>query len=876
MLSSRIVSSNSPTDQAAYTAGLTVSHARHYGEGAIIPLGISVPLPQGISRSIDQWVLRDIHGNELLFQPSILQRWHDGSIRWCRLEWLHTPLVGFVHEHLTVEIHPLGDSTRNANSPESTSTHSLSTKSSLAFRVRLVDEDDCVWISESATWNVLEAGPVFQKLHQVVQLRSDSGRNSPIEITCSNKFYPAIDSAVYRLRVRNPRSAEHPGGTWDLGNGGSFLIKDLSIEYSVPPSAKPSESWVQIAPDREIQTSRGAIEIFQASSGGDHWDSRNHIDRFGKIPMPFRGYECRIDETRLRGDRAIPRLGVGNQEHQLVFCMRDYWENFPKSVRQSDHRLSLGLFPEQSGTYHELQGGEQKTHQWAVCCDPRQGREALAWYHTPSFVTLNPETYARAQGVRYLTPRAEDPNQDYLALVDGAIEGEDTFLTKRETIDEYGWRNFGDLYGDHEAVFGDPGRPLISHYNNQYDCVGGFAIQFLRSGRKDWWDQMIAMADHAWDIDTYHTERDKNLYNGGLFWHTYHYADADSATHRSYPSSLSSAGKMPGGKDLAELGRTGKRLAKVYAIGGGPSASNNYPTGWMYAYWLSGETDYREAAILAAHYVQRIEDGTKTVFRWLSGSDTGLSIESGPGYHGPGRASGNSLHALLTGYELTDDASYLDSAEQLIQRVVHPDENIQRLDLTNAELRWFYTMFLQALMRYIDIKAERGMNDYCYAYAWASLVHYARWILANESPTLDNPERLQYPTETWAAQDMRKWHILQYAAWLDPGTAEQKARFQAKADFFFDYVCRTLSSMPSHRLCRPTVLMMQFGWQRAWFQSSRDRAKHPRPVWDQGFPGRKRFVPQRTLAIQRAKMLAVASAVVAVGLLVIVAAAFLR
>jgi hypothetical protein len=47
-------------------------------------------------------------------------------------------------------------------------------------------------------------------------------------------------------------------------------------------------------------------------------------------------------------------------------------------------------------------------------------------------------------------------------------------------------------------------------------------------------------------------------------------------------------------------------------------------------------------------------------------------------------------------------------------------------------------------------------------------------------------------------------------------------------------------------------------------------------VWDQGFPDRKRFVPQRTLAIQRAKMLAVASAVVAIGLLVIVAAAFLR
>ncbi|MFN9913543.1 MAG: hypothetical protein ACK53L_13210, partial [Pirellulaceae bacterium] len=111
------------------------------------------------------------------------------------------------------------------------------------------------------------------------------------------------------------------------------------------------------------------------------------------------------------------------------------------------------------------------------------------------------------------------------------------------------------------------------------------------------------------------------------------------------------------------------------------------------------------------------------------------------------------------------------------------------------------------------------MKDELYAYAWASLVHYARWMLEHEAPTLDHRERLQYPTETWAAQDMRKWHILQYVAWLNPGDSPEQHRFQLKADFFFDYVCRTLSSMPSHRLCRPLVLMMHFGWQRHWFQT---------------------------------------------------------
>lgn len=859
-------------DQVVYSVSLAILHPRPCSKGAMIPLGVSIPLPRGIADSVDQLQLRDNDGKGIPIQVKELQRWHDGSIRWCRVDWIHTPSGGVQRESMTIEIRPKVD--QRPNLKATAATHS--TGAGPAFQIRLVGADDCVWISEAAVWNVIEEGPVFQKLRQDIPFRSDSNRKCPIAISCTVSFYGAIDSAIYRLRVRNPRAASHPGGTWDLGNAGSFLIKDLSIEYMIPALSASPRYWVQLAPDQELRTASHAIDLFQASSGGTHWNSRNHIDRSGFVPMPFRGYKCRIDDVRECGDRATPRCGIENQEHQLVLCMRDYWENFPKCVSATDHRLRLGLFPQESGYPHELQGGEQKTYQWAVSHAQRRGLGALEWYQAPSFVALSPDSYACAQAVRCLTTMAEDPNRDYLDLVDSAIEGQDTFLQKREVIDQYGWRNFGDLYGDHEAVFGDSARPLISHYNNQYDCVGGFAVQFLRSARKEWWDQMIAMADHAWDIDTYHTDRDKNLYNGGLFWHTYHYADADTATHRSYPRSLSHAGKMPGGKELTELGRTGKRLAKVYAIGGGPSASNNYSTGWMYAYWLSGETDYREAAILAADYVQRIEDGTKTIFRWLSRADTGLSIESGPGYHGPGRASGNSLHALLTGYELTGNAGYLASAEQLIQRVVHPDENIERLDLTNAELRWFYTMFLQALMRYLDIKAERGMNDYCYAYAWSSLTHYARWMLMHEEPTLQHPERLQYPTETWAAQDMRKWHILQYVAWLDPGTADERNRLQAKADFFFDYVCRTLKSMPSHRLCRPTVLMLHFGWQRSWLQASSGRVPHPRPVWDQSFLSRERFIPQRTHAIRRAKIVAAISVFIAVGVMVTLAAIMFR
>jgi len=47
------------------------------------------------------------------------------------------------------------------------------------------------------------------------------------------------------------------------------------------------------------------------------------------------------------------------------------------------------------------------------------------------------------------------------------IEGEHTFERKREVIDEYGWRHFGDIYADHEAVRHTKPSPLVSHFNNQ-------------------------------------------------------------------------------------------------------------------------------------------------------------------------------------------------------------------------------------------------------------------------------------------------------------------------------------------------------------------------------------------------------------------------
>src|SRR5205085_12422352 len=119
--------------------------------------------------------------------------------------------------------------------------------------------------------------------------------------------------------------------------------------------------------------------------------------------------------------------------------------------------------------------------------------------------------------------------------------------SQREVIDEFGWRHFGEVYADHEAAYYQGTAPVISHYNNQYDVIYGTLLQYLQTGEPSWAELFDPLARHVMDIDIYHTTEDRAAYNGGLFWHTDHYKDAATSTHRSYSRANAVPGRPYGG-----------------------------------------------------------------------------------------------------------------------------------------------------------------------------------------------------------------------------------------------------------------------------------------------------------------------------------------
>src|SRR5262249_32798734 len=141
-------------------------------------------------------------------------------------------------------------------------------------------------------------------------------------------------------------------------------------------------------------------------------------------------------------------------------------------------------------------------------------------------------------------------------------------------------------------------------------------------------------------------------------------------------------------------------------------------------------------------------------------------------------------------------------------------------------------------------------------YGRASLLAYARWMAAHESPYLDHPEQLEYPTETWAAQELWKSEVFLFAA--KHAADDERARFMERSRFFFDYAVRTLTEMPTRTLARPMMLLLSHGHMAGYFAQRADVLPAPATPGHEVFGAPARFVPQKEQARNRAVALAAA------------------
>ncbi len=597
-----------------------------------------------------------------------------------------------------------------------------------------------------------------------------------------------IDSNLVKCKftIHNPKSAIHQSGHWDLGDPNSFFFSTLELGLKIPQNSEIY--WKSEKIDSWSTLTNSPFSIYQESSGGLNWNSPNHKDHTGNIPLNINGYECRDKNSLVKsGKRATPKFRANTQAGQVDISIDKFWQNFPKSLSFENNGINIGLFPAQFKNGHELQPGEKKTHTFYLSFNPEPGDDT---FDTEAIkVTLNPE-WVRYTGVfsNFQTDVISDKLYD---LIKQGVSGDNSFFNKRETVDEFGWRNFGDLYADHETDGYQGEEIFVSHYNNQYDPIYGFLRQYVLTGNSQWFELADDLASHVTDIDIYNTNLDKDEYNGGFFWHTDHYLDAETSSHRSYSKHQKS------------------NAYTDHAGGGGPGGQHCYTTGLLYHYLFTGNEASKKALFQLSDWITRVYEGSGTFFDFLLALKNRNRVDLKnimTGKYPLDRGTGNYITALLDKYVLTREDSLIHQVEHIIKNTVHPLDDLTKRDLENVEITWFYTVFFQAVCRYLQTKEELSVLDDNFYYCRDSLLHYADWMSENEEPYLLKSEILEFPNHTWTAQDLRKVNVLLFAEYYSNVSSQ---RYTKKAYEIYSYITEHLEHENSSTYTRILAILMQ-------------------------------------------------------------------
>jgi hypothetical protein len=775
-------------------------------------------------KDIEQLVLLDNNKPHYFYSKEIT-RWPDQSLKWILLD-LSVDLHANETLHLTLCCKSDVESTKNSveNKGVITTeidgeiwvdtgkvTFCLDKKSPSLLRsakfsgsdetrnyltsLELKDDTNNLLIPSVDCFECLDEQNKLRQSFQISGKFSDAQARHRLDYRLMVTAFYGMGTLKFELTLTNPHPAQHKRNLWDLGDNGSVQLQEAA--FNILGIASSDLNRIELE-DFELgqkeQFKAGTWLLYQDSSGGENWQSINHVNREGHVPISFKGYEVRVDgERKHTSDRIQPIVSLDSESIALSVSIKDFWQNFPKAVEFKDGNLSLALFPRQFADSHELQGGEQKTHTLLV--DVLHQDNAIKAFLAKPRVSIPLSYLSRTAAFPWL--ELQSNSSGIQTLLQSSLDRENNFFQKREQTDEYGWRNYGDLFADHEILEYRSELPLVSHYNNQYDAINGLFQQYFITADPRWLSLAEDLARHVQDIDIYHTERDRPEYNKGMFWHTDHYLNAYTSTHRTF-----------------SLKQFSDEMS--YRSGGGPGAEHCYSTGLMIRYFLTGQSEYKTTVLDLVEWMTVLMDGTgsvleriynflrvdiKRIQKLIKGKKVQL------GRYPFTRGTGNYLSTLLDAFDLTGDRSYLIKAEEVISQTVHPADPIERRNLVDVETSWSYLVFLQALLKYIYVKNSLSEIDEKLQYALASLFHYADWIEEHDRPFLNDPDILDYPNHTWTAQDLRKAFILGAASCLAPEPRAQA--YATKAHFYYGYVVDALNHEPTLYFTRIQVLLLQ-------------------------------------------------------------------
>ena len=200
------------------------------------PVTVGLPWPKGAVTDEQHFCLLAPDGTPQTLQTKVLDRWADGSVRWCLFDFL-VKVDGKDDEYRIVATRETNKTTLETNTEQK------------PWKVKpLIDlQEDNKWlfannnmmasllvetssseIASQCVHSIDEYGIVRQSEEFYVKTDNRSG------LRIEGYIVQYIESRVIKvqLKIHNCDIAAHPNGNWDLGSNGSTIIKKMQIHFS--------------------------------------------------------------------------------------------------------------------------------------------------------------------------------------------------------------------------------------------------------------------------------------------------------------------------------------------------------------------------------------------------------------------------------------------------------------------------------------------------------------------------------------------------------------------------------------------------------------------------------------------------------------------
>lgn len=476
------------------------------------PVTSGIPLAPGELRSDRQTALFDNNEVEVPLQTEILSRWPDGSIRWLLLDF-QVDLAA--NQSQKFSLHYGADIERSeVPNPVDVGTRlDIPSVTTGPLQVDLSPHNfrflDAVWVDSNGDGQFADDERVTRGEGSGIVLTTPDGERFRADLAQANMTFEQFGPLRACVRIEGNHQAE---------NGDKMFRYVIRLHaFRGQPFLKIDYTFIN-DDQNSIMTSIDSIEVvFETGTEGGE-----QMVLEAKVVTPSLLYQVDDQKYEVNGMKAGRRApgwaAIGTSTGGLAVGVREFWQNWPKSLQVAPGELTVGLCPdfkpgfydgrslleETKHTYYLRDGvytlkiGVARTHQmWATFFAGNPPIDELTNFfratEKPLLARCSPN-YIVETGVLGQCPPA-DPKKYYRydAWLDSMFQ---QHLIDQETVRENGMLNFGDWW--HLEKFGG------GWGNQEYDTSHNFMQQYLRSGDRRYFDRARQGAMHLMDVDICH------------------------------------------------------------------------------------------------------------------------------------------------------------------------------------------------------------------------------------------------------------------------------------------------------------------------------------------------------------------------------------